>query len=239
MVLASGWMLGGGLFAERAACQQAGDFRPALQVINEGSWAAGLRAPGSRLTDQLIVQPSLRYRSGDQKWRLSASLAGQVLAGQETKARLRVREAYLGAEVGDFGFVAGKRILRWGVGYAFTSTGVLDPPRAPTDPADRLSLNEGRGMAQLDWIRGAHAVTAVWAGAGVVQKHRPGMRETVAMRYNTLVSGFDLSLIASQDRGRRRFIGGNFTRVIGDAYELHGEFARRDRSSFLIGGKYT
>jgi hypothetical protein len=72
----------------------------------------------------------------------------------------------------------GKRMLRWGTGYAFTATGVLDPPRVATDPTDRLSLNQGREMGEADWVAGKQEFTVVWASAGLLDTHRPGARET-------------------------------------------------------------
>ena len=134
--------------------------------------------------------------------------------------------------------MAGKRLLRWGTGYAFTATGVLDPPRVPTDPLDRLNLNEGREMFKADWLEGKHDVTFAWA-TGELWNHRPGMRETTAMRYNTLVYGFDTSVIFAQDRGGPALAGANFTRVLGESVELHGEFAWREQAAVLFGGKYT
>lgn len=212
--------------------------RFALSIGDEGAWAAGLRVPGPSLGNLLLIQPSFSWRYG-QRWRFSSSLAGLAETHSETNARLRVKETYLGVTTGDFDFSAGKRILRWGTGYAFTATGVLDPPRIATDPTDRLNLNEGREMVTADWVRGRHAFTAAWASAGLLQEHRPGMRETTAFRYNTLIAGFDTSLIVAHDRGRSTFTGANFTRVFGEAVEIHGEFAHRDASAVLLGGKYT
>jgi hypothetical protein len=70
---------------------------------------------------------------------ISASAAlGAALEGYTgTHPQLRVKETYAGLSAGDFDFMAGRRIVRWGTGYAFTATGVLDPPRDPTNPTDR------------------------------------------------------------------------------------------------------
>jgi hypothetical protein len=212
--------------------------RLALSVTEEGAWAAGLRVPGPATGNLLLVQPSFSWRSG-QRWRFTSSLAGVTTTQGDTSAQLRVKETYLGFTAGDLDLSAGKRILRWGTGYAFTATGVLDPPRVATDPTDRLNLNEGREMVTAEWVHGRHALTAAWASAGFLQEHHPGMRETAAFRYNTLLAGFDTSLIVARDRGRATFTGANFTRVIGQAIEVHGEFAHRDSTAVLLGGKYT
>ena len=156
----------------------------------------------------------------------------------DTHAQVRVREAWGGVTAGDFDFSLGKRLLRWGTGYAFTATGVLDPPRDPTDPTDRLSLNEGREMVEADWVNGRSALTAVWASAGVFGSRPAGTTDTTALRYNTLIAGFDSAVIFAHNAGQRDLYGANFTRVVGEALEVHGEFAHRDSNAELLGGKY-
>ncbi|HXN46182.1 MAG TPA: hypothetical protein VN893_06045 [Bryobacteraceae bacterium] len=202
--------------------------RLSLSLYDEGSFAAGLLVPSPWATNLLLVQPSFSWRHA-QRWRLAASLAAVGSTDGDTHGQLRVREAWGGFTAGDFDFSLGKKILRWGTGYAFTPTGVLDPPRNPIDPTDRLSLNEGREMAAVDWVSGRHALTAVWAS---------GITDTTALRYNTMIAGFDSALIFAHDRGRPDFYGANFTRVVGEALEVHGEFAHRDSNAVLLGGKY-
>ncbi len=212
--------------------------RFALSLFEEGEWAAGLRVPGPDLGNLLIVEPSFSWKNG-QRWSFTASLAGLAETQGDTSIELRVKETYLGFTTGDFDFSAGQRILRWGTGYAFTATGVLDPPRNPLDPTDRLNLNEGREMATAEWVEGRSAFTAVWASAGLFGTRRAGMQDTLAFRYNTLLDGFDTSLIVAKFGGGAAFLGANFTRVFGEAVEIHGEFAHGDTTAVLLGGKYT
>ena len=117
--------------------------------------------------NQLLLEPSftLRYRS---RWSVASSVVGLAgtfhgLSAAEfdlppgnsaaaaaldaalepytgTRTQLRVKEAYGGLSAGDFDFMLGRRIVRWGTGYAFSPAGVLDPPRDPTNPTDRLNL---------------------------------------------------------------------------------------------------
>lgn len=223
--------------AEEAPAPEADQTRLAVSFGEEASFATGLRVPGTRFGNLLIAQPSFTWRHA-QRWRFAASLAAIGTTHGETHGQLRVKEAWAGLTAGDFDFSVGKKILRWGTGYAFTPTGVLDPPRVATDPTDRLNLNEGREMVAADWVHGRHAITAAWATAGLFE-HNPAMRDTVAVRYNTLLKGFDTALVFAHDRGRRSFYGVNFTRVVGEAIEIHGEFAHRDGDAVLLGGKYT
>ncbi len=214
------------------------DIRYSVSVTDEGGFAAALRVPGPDTSNLLLVEPSFAYKSGD-RWRFSTSLAGLARTGGDANLLVEVRETYFGLTVGDVDLTLGKRILRWGTGYAFTATGILDPPRMATDPTDRLSLYQGREMAQADWVAGKQDFTVVWASAGLLDTHHPGMHETAAFRYNVLAAGFDTSVIVAHDRGGSSFAGANFTRVFGTAVELHGEFAWREGAAVLFGGKYT
>ncbi len=228
--------------------------------------ASMLKAPSVTLFhNQLLLEPSftLRYRS---RWSIAASVVG--LAGTYhglsaadfdippgnpaataaldaalepytgTHTQLRVKETYAGLSAGDFDFTLGRRMVRWGVGYAFTATGVLDPPRDPTNPTDRLNLNQGRDMVKADYVRGPHAFTFAWSTAALAPAGS-NLRDTTAFRYNILVRGFDTSLIAGDDRGEDAFGGLTFTRVFGQAWELHGEAAWREHEAALLGAKYT
>ena len=217
------------------------------------------------LQNQLLLEPSftLRYRS---RWSLASSVVcladtfhglsaadfnlppGNVAASEElnaalepytgTHTQLRVKEAYGGLSAGDFDFMAGRRIVRWGTGYAFTPAGFLDPPRVPTNPTDRLNLNQGRDMVKADFVHGPHAFSLAWSTAALAPAGS-NLHDTTAFRYNVLVRGFDTSLIAGNDRGGDSFGGLTFTRVFGQAWELHGEAAWREQGAILMGAKYT
>jgi hypothetical protein len=217
------------------------------------------------LQNQLLLEPSftLRYRS---RWSLASSVVGladsfrglsaadfdlppdNIAASAGLNAALepysgthiqfRVKEAYAGLSAGDFDFMIGRRIVRWGTGYAFSPAGVLDPPRNPTNPTDRLNLNQGRDMLKADYVHGPHALSVVWSSAALAPA-QANLHDTTAFRYNILVHGFDTSLIAGDDRGGDAFGGLTFTRVFGQAWELHGEAAWREQGAVLLGLKYT
>ncbi len=210
--------------------------RFSLSVTHEASWYAGRDAGQSLASALVLVQPAFAWRSGE-RWRVAANLTGLGDANGHTEGVLRVREAYASASLGGWDLIAGKKMVRWGTGYAFAPTGVLDPPRRPTDPADRLNLNEGRELVGFLWVRGRHALTGAWASAGLVGEKRPGMRETGALRYNVLVHGFDTSLVYAHERGGFDVFGLNFTSVLGSALEVHGELShRRGREALSVTG---
>jgi hypothetical protein len=213
------------------------DFRYSISAVNDATVYSNLQVPFPETLNQLLLEPTFTYRYKP-RWSFSTSLVGIADTYTHTFTQARVKEAYAGLSAGDFDFMAGRRIVRWGTGYAFTATGVLDPPRIPTNPTDRLNLNEGRDMVKADYVHGPHAFSLAWSTA-VLTPAAANLHDTLAFRYNVLVHGFDTSLIAGDDRGGDAFGGLTFTRVLGQAWEVHGEAAWREQGAVLVGGKYT
>lgn len=209
----------------------------ALSVLDDATFYGNRTEPVPEVLNQVLVEPqlSLRYR---ERITVATSLIGLSGAYSDTYTSLRVRETYADLSAGDLDLTVGRRLVRWGTGYAFTAAGVLDPPRIATNPTDRLSVNEGRDMVKADWIHNQSAVSLAWSTAEFAPKGS-NMRDTVAFRYNFLVRGFDASLIAGNDRGGDSFGALTFTRVFGQAWELHGEAAWREQAAVLLGAKYT
>lgn len=211
--------------------------RYSLAVINDATFYSDKSAPVPAVLNQVLLEPTFGVKY-HRRWTFSTSLVGAETTYTDNVAHMRVRETYSGLSAGDFDFMAGRKMVRWGTGYAFTSAGVLDPPRIPTDPSDRLNLNEGRDMLKADWVRGQHAITFAWSTAVLARKGMT-VHDTTAVRYNVLVHGFDTSLIAGNDRGGDSFGALTFTRVLGQAWEMHGEATWREHEAVLLGAKYT
>jgi hypothetical protein len=213
------------------------EIRYSVAVIDDATFYRNLQFPIPKVLNQVLLEPtfSVRYLK---RYTFSSSFVGTADTYADTATRLRVKETYTGLSAGDFDFMAGRRIVRWGTGYAFTATGVLDPPRDPTNPTDRLNLYQGRDMVKADFVRGPHAFTLAWSTAALTPASA-NLHDTTAFRYNVLVHGFDTSLIAGDDRGGDAFGGLTFTRVLGEAWEIHGEAAWREHEAVLLGGKFT
>jgi hypothetical protein len=211
--------------------------RYSIAVIDDATFYGGLRGPEPEVLNQVLVEPTLdaRYRS---RLTFSASLIGLTTTYYDNVSQLHVKEVYGGLSAGDFDITLGRKMVRWGTGYAFTAAGVLDPPRDPTNPTDRLNVNQGRDMVKADWVRGRHALTFAWSTATLAPANS-SLRDTTAFRYNVLVRGFDTSLIAGNDRGGDSFGALTFTRVLGQAWEIHGEAVWREQAAVLLGAKCT
>jgi hypothetical protein len=211
--------------------------RYSVSVIDDATFYGNRTEPVPGVLNQVLVEPSfsLHYRD---RLTLSTSVIGLTGTYSDNYTQLRVKETYTGLSAGDFDFTLGRKMVRWGTGYAFTAAGVLDPPRIATNPTDRLNVNEGRDMIKADWVHGPHALSLAWSTAALAPA-QSNLQDTTAFRYNVLVRGFDTSLIAGDDRGGDAFGALTFTRVFGQAWEVHGEAAWREQAAVLMGAKFT
>jgi hypothetical protein len=165
--------------------------------------------------------------------KLAGGLAMSGVNGGEVRAR--TREGYARLSATDWMDVeAGKRLVRWGVGYGFSPAGVLDPPRIATDPTDRLGVNEGRPMARVDLFHHDSSVTVAASSDRLV-----------AARVRTVTAGgLEIALVASAAPGAGPSWGGTMTHVVGQRLEWHAEVIAQDAKdrraiSAVAGVQYT
>ena len=129
---------------------------------------------------------------------------------------------------------AGRKILKWGPGYAFNPTGVVEPQRSPSDPSDRLGQNVGRTLVSINAFAGKSSLTFVYLNDAQFQSGNFHWGEhEYALRAYTLLSGLDLSGILHYRQGDRLEAGANWSYVVGENLELHGEFLAKKGSSTL------
>ena len=211
--------------------------RYALSIDNDATSYGNLTQPLPKVLNQVLVEPQFSLSYGD-RVTIATNLIGISGAYTDNYTQLSVRETYADLSAGNLDLTIGRRLVRWGTGYAFTAAGVLDPPRIATNPTDRLNVEPGRDMVKADWVRGQSDLTLAWSTAEFAPAGS-NLRDTTAFRYNFLVRGFDTSLIAGNDHGGDSFGALTFTRVFGQAWEVHGEAAWREQAAALIGAKYT
>ena len=145
-----------------------------------------------------------------------------------------LRELSLDLSLTDkFDVTIGKKILKWGPGYAFNPTGVVEPQRSPSDPSDRLGQNEGRKIISATAFLDKNSLTLVYINDAQVQSSKlVWNKQEFALRAYAFIDGFDLSLVGHYKEGDRLEAGMNCAKVIGDNLELHGEFLAKKGSSF-------
>lgn len=158
-------------------------------------------------------------------WSLKSRLSAYNLQGLEDSTELEARELYLRGSLGPLAVSAGRKILRWSNGYAFSPAGLLDPLRAPTDPSDRLGLLAGRDLLQLDLYRGDHTWTLVYSTDGLFTDPATTPDSVLAVRYNVQLGDLDLSAIYGVLPDAHDKIALSSSFVSGSRLELHAEIA--------------
>lgn len=167
---------------------------------------------------------------------LYGSFGFTTITNDLTKPEYEYRIRELSADISvtdEVNFLIGKKILKWGTGYAFNPTGVVEPQRSPSDPSDRLNQNDGRTLLSLTAYHERSSLTFVYLNdAQVINSALHWGTNEYATRANTFLSGFDVSLVGHYKQGDRLECGANFSYVIGEQLELHGECIAKMGSSF-------
>jgi hypothetical protein len=157
---------------------------------------------------------------------------------------------------------AGKRVLRWGKGYAWNPIGFVERPKDPNDPE---LAREGFVMADGDLIfnPGGDLQTVAFTpvllpvGNGVNGDFGASGHWNPAAKLYLLYRGMDIDFAWQGKGSRPARYGVDFSRNIVSNFEIHGEWARipnfqkpvvdssgqvtteiRDATSYLVGLRY-
>jgi hypothetical protein len=193
-------------------------------------------------------------------WKLRAKLRGAGDWNKGFNSRMDIGEFYGSVSLTSWlDLQAGRKIEKWGTGYAWNPTGVVNPRKSPADPTDRRSAYRGVDMAGVDlfvrdWNVTLLAVPEIdWNGRSDNTLTAAGW----AARAYRFAYGADLSFSASGGGYLPNSLGGSVAGVIGDALELHFEVAyfndslrylpqpggfapvRRKHVDLLLGTNYT
>jgi hypothetical protein len=187
----------------------------------------GLFLEPHRAANDLFSSARLSRKAAGGRIRLQVS-AGQRLNWEErVHQKLMLREAYGVFTLNDhLDLSVGKKMLRWGTGYAYNPSGFADPPKDVTDPGDRLDQRLGTELIQANYVRGEHSVDLVYFAPRLYFTRDPILdRDRLALRYNRLWRGLDFSGMALLSSGQSARLGGNLSYVVGRSLALHGELA--------------
>lgn len=136
---------------------------------------------------------------------------------------------------------AGKRVLRWGKGYAWNPIGFVERPKDPNDPD--LS-REGFVLATLDFIKSytsdlqTVAVTPVLLPVteDINQDYGETDKYNVAAKVYFLYKNTDIDVAVLGEGSRSGRIGVDASRNITTNFEIHGEWAHlRETQKRIIG----
>ncbi len=221
--------------------------------------------PGNILNTQMLNDSSdltlfSNITSDDRRWKLQVKLRGSNDWQRDSTSKFEVSELSFKYSVASWlDLRIGREIERWGTGYAWNPTGVVNPRKDPADPGDRRSLFRGVDMVGADIFVKGWDITVLgtpeiaWTGKGGRHLLSTGW----ATRAYRLIKGTDVAFTASGGNGLPNSQGLSLARVFGNALELHGEAAyisdtvrflprsadlaliRRPHAEVLLGGQYT
>jgi hypothetical protein len=191
------------------------------------------------LATRLRLGGSFSLRLGE-RWSVKARGVADATAGHGRRldqthvdSDLALRDLYINGSLGPFQLSLGRKIIRWSQGYAFSPAGILDPPRDPADPQDRLGRTLGRDLAQLDTYLGRHTLTAAFSPGG--WRDGSSSRDTLlAVRHHVALGRLELAAVAGVRPSGRDVGTLGFSFTIGDRVALHGEVAGSRGSDALL-----
>lgn len=205
---------------------------------NSSADATALNPSGELVADgervnvvQLDTELTIQF---PREWSFKSRFAGAGIEDGGTDSTFLWREAYLRGQVGPLEFSLGRRIFRWGNGYAFSPAGLLDPLRSPTDPNDRLNQHLGRDLVQLELYRGDHNVSLTYSSPGLFARDRSSDDDLLVLRYNVFANSLDLSLLAGVGPRGNDIAALSASLVPNGRLELHAEFAVKEGTDTLF-----
>jgi len=206
--------------------------------LRSGSPAFKLAYPGEPGRDGLLRSSSTLELSGKANLgdfvldaRAQASLADDALVSSTRKPSVMEGGLRWSASPG-LSFDAGKRVQRWGKGYAWSPVAMVERPKDANDPQ---ASREGFVMASGEWTKSLSGgpVSTVSLMGLVVPTDGSMNRDfgqsqdlNPAARLYLLAWDTDIDLMWRAKGARPASFGVDFSRNLSPALEIHGEWAR-------------
>ncbi|TLU83440.1 MAG: hypothetical protein FDX30_10440 [Chlorobium sp.] len=136
-----------------------------------------------------------------------------------------INQFYYQKKFDNIGFLAGRKKVRWGVGYSYSPTDLVTQLRNPEDPEDRLGNVKGSDVFQLSFNRENSQVDVAYVPLLDWSFNGPFVKNSrLAIRWYRLMDPYDLSLVSSVDENGKWAGGFNTSVTYGKALELHAEY---------------
>ena len=211
------------------------EFQPTLLGIDRDSAVSRARFYRSR-PDNPFDQYNFRLRldgSFKKDW-FSAFFKTDTLVRNDFQGwdeDTKLFEAYASIKPNSsFIFEAGKKVMKWGKGYAWNPASFIDRPKNPEDPEESL---EGTTVATADYIRSfdgpLKTLTLTTALIPVYKyvnaKFGEPRRTNFAAKLYLLLYDTDIDLMVLTGSSRTTRYGFDFSKNLTTNLEFHGEFA--------------
>ena len=224
---------------EKKTFEFSGYFEQKLEGLNLRGDSAAFRlafpdeAPRSNLlrsTSTLEASGKLNLDPFVADVRVQASHARDALEHSSTTPK--VMEGGLRWSAGPgLTFDVGKRVQRWGKGYAWNPVGFVERPKDPTDPQ---ASREGFTMASGEWTKSLSGALTTISLSGLIVPTKDAMNADFgqnrhlnpAAKLYLLAWDTDIDLMWRGKGAKPQSFGFDFSRNISSALEVHGEWAR-------------
>lgn len=183
---------------------------------------------------------SAKYSQGIATFGTTFHTDGQrdVVKGNHQEAKVYEANLTLQPDTG-LSLDVGKKVLKWGKGYAWNPVGFVERPKDPTDPD--LS-RQGYWMVAGDITRSFDGpvqtvgLTTVFLPTSTAINNDFGTRghQDVAAKLSLLVADTDIDLMALNSGAKSQRYGADFARNLNPRMEVHGEYAWITKSQRML-----
>jgi hypothetical protein len=185
----------------------------------------------NRSTTTLELSGKANYKSLTADVRAQASYATDTLVNTANYGQ--IMDGGLRWSAGpDLSFDLGKRVQRWGKGYAWNPVGFVERPKDPSDPT---ASREGFVMTGGEWTRSfGNADISSLTFTGLIVPTDSGVNEDFGKEHDLnpaaklylLAWDTDVDLMWRGRGAKPQSFGTDFSRNLTPALEIHGEWAR-------------
>jgi len=211
------------------------EFRPSLAWLRQDSSLYTLKFydrdnPKTLAQGYFAFLGDLSYRKGLFEALIEPYL-DYLATPYESEASLNLFQGYLLLKPSiAFSVYAGKRTLRWGKGYAWSPTGVVERPKNPNEPD---LVREGYWMITADYTKSFAGPLKTLSFTPVVIPVASSINETFgrdkgwkfAGKLYLLLLDTDIDLVALAGTNQPSRFGLDFARNLRSNWEIHGEIA--------------
>ena len=205
--------------------------------LRDGTPAYSLAYPGKPDRDTLVRSTSTLDASGKLNLdplvadlRVQASHASDPLVSTTTHPKVMEGGVRWSAGPG-LSFDVGKRVQRWGKGYAWTTVGFVERLKDSSDPT---ASREGFMMGSGEWTRSLSGPVSTIGFTGLLVPTNDSMNADFgqtgslnpAAKLYLLAMDTDIDLMWRGKGAKPQSFGIDFSRNINSALEVHGEWSR-------------
>lgn len=119
--------------------------------------------------------------------------------------------------------LAGRTILHWGTGYSFNPTDVVAPDKELSDPENREKRTAGNDLIKLEYFGETYSLALCYLTRINIESSITTRGSRLAFRFYKNIHNMDISFIGCIDKEESPVWGINFSSVIGERLEIHGE----------------